>query len=138
MTAPTITLTRDGRAELRFPYDATFIDRLKATVPAYARTYSPESKTWTISPAYVDVAARLMFAVFPDVEIMEHARPGSSDRAPHAGDAYTVLHLLPTAPPELVTTAHRCLAKLHHPDRGGSTAAMQAINAAAEALKGAR
>lgn len=59
MTAPTITLTRDGRAVLAFPFDAAFIESLKATVPGYARVYDPAVKTWTIAPAYADVAARL-------------------------------------------------------------------------------
>lgn len=140
MSQPSLTLTRDGHAELRFPYDAAFIERLKAAVPAYARTYSPESKTWTVVPAYTDVAARLMLATFADVEI-EGPGPGRSsdaDRVPHAGDAYVVLHLRETAPPELIVAAHKCLARLHHPDKGGSTATMQVINAAADALKGTR
>jgi curved DNA-binding protein CbpA len=45
-------------------------------------------------------------------------------------DAYAVLHLLPTAPPELIKAAYRCLAMIHHPDRGGDTEAMQRINSA--------
>jgi hypothetical protein len=136
--APTITLTREGRAELRFPYDAAFIEQLKAVVPAHARTYDPTVKSWTVMPAYVDVAARLMFATFSDVEVAGPARGRSSaaDRAPRAGDPYVVLHLRETAPPELIVAAHKCLARLHHPDKGGSHEAMLAINAAAEALKG--
>ncbi len=37
----------------------------------------------------------------------------------------------------LVDAAYRCLARLHHPDRGGSTVMMQAINAAAEQIRSA-
>ncbi len=141
MTGPTIILTREGRAELRFPYDAAFIERLKAAVPAYARSYDPTGKVWTVMPPYVDVAAQLMLATFADVEIEDLGESGrrSSDRDRHAGeDPWVILHLRPTAPPELVIAAHRCLAKLHHPDRGGTTAVMQEINAAAEALRGGR
>ncbi len=90
-------------------------------------------------PAYADIAVQLMFAVFPDAEIVEHDRPGPSDRDPRAGDdPWRILHLRPTAPPELVVAAHRCLAKLHHPDKGGSHEAMLAINRATEALKEGR
>ncbi len=59
MSGPTIILTREGLAELRFPYHALFIERLKAAVPAYARTYDPTGRVWTVMPPYVDVAARL-------------------------------------------------------------------------------
>lgn len=47
---------------------------------------------------------------------------------------YTVLHLLPTAPPELVKASYRTLASLHHPDKGGDTAIMAKINEAYEDL----
>jgi hypothetical protein len=140
MTPPTITLTRDGRAELRFPYDALFIERLKATVPAYARTYDPAAKSWTVMPTYVDAAFRLMFTVFPDVDVVEQTSAGPTfDRGGDPREAaLIVLHLRETAPPELIVVAHKCLARLHHPDKGGDHDAMVAINAAAEALRGAR
>lgn len=47
----------------------------------------------------------------------------------------SVLHLAPGAPWEVVQAAYRALAGLHHPDRGGDTAKMQAINRAYEDLK---
>ena len=33
--------------------------------------------------------------------------------------AFATLHLLPSAPPELVQAAHRTLVKIHHPDVAG-------------------
>ncbi len=139
MSGPTITRLWDSSARLEFPYDAALIDALKAGIPAHARKYDPVAKSWTVTGRYVPVALRLMSAVFPDVDVVEQPGAGSADRAPHAGeDPWAVLHLRPTAPPELVVAAHRCLAKLNHPDRGGSTSTMQAINAAAEALRGGR
>ncbi len=140
MTQPTLTLTRDGRAELRFPYDALFIERLKATVPAYARAYDPIGKTWTVRPPYTDVAARLMFTVFPDVDVVEQTSAGTTfDRGGDPREAaLIVLHLRETAPPELIGAAHKCLARLHHPDQGGSHETMLAVNAAAEALRRTR
>ncbi len=132
MTAPTITRTPDGRAVLKFPYDPWLVESLKTGIPGHARSYAPETKAWTVAPAYVAVATRLMLAAFPDVELVDPSRT-----APPS-DPYVVLHLLPSAPPELVTAAHKCLSKLHHPDKGGDTATMQAINAAAEALKEGR
>ncbi len=136
MTHPTITRNWTGSITLRFPYDADLVESLKAEIPSHARKYDPIVKAWTVSSAYAEIAARLMFAVFPDVDLVDQSRTAPpSDRAPRAGDPYAVLHLRSTAPPELVTAAHRCLAKLNHPDRGGSTATMQAINAAVDAIR---
>ena len=136
MTMPTITRTWTGSVVLTFPYAAELVEALKDEIPVHARRYDPAVKAWTVSAAYSHVAARLMFEVFPDVEIVEQPRPGSSDRGPRAGDdPWRILHLRPTAPPELVTAAHKCLAKLNHPDRGGSTATMQRINAAVDRIR---
>lgn len=49
--------------------------------------------------------------------------------------SFAVLHLLPTAPPEVIKAVYRVLASIHHPDKGGDMRKMQAINAAYEALQ---
>ena len=49
--------------------------------------------------------------------------------------AFATLHLLPTAPPELVQAAHRALTKLHHPDVGGDTQLMTRINLAMQLIR---
>jgi hypothetical protein len=46
-----------------------------------------------------------------------------------------VLHILPSAPPEVVRAAHRALARRYHPDAGGDTLTMQRINHAADQLQ---
>ena len=53
------------------------------------------------------------------------------------GDAYVVLGISPGADDEVVATAHRRLARRHHPDLAGepATARMMRINAAYDALK---
>jgi hypothetical protein len=45
-------------------------------------------------------------------------------------DPYVALHLLPTAPPDVVKAAYRALATINHPDHGGDVVAMQQINLA--------
>ena len=140
MTAPRI-VRRDGAVTLTFPFDARLVDALKAEIPGHARTYDPVAKSWTVAPTYAGVATRLMYQAFTDVEMIDaHAGP-RFDRGPGPsppGDAWAVLHLRPTAPPELVSAAHRVLARLHHPDVGGTTEAMQAINAAADQIRSAQ
>jgi len=49
-------------------------------------------------------------------------------------EAFEVLHLRESAPPELIDAARRCLAKLNHPDVGGDLRQMQAVNAAYDTL----
>lgn len=66
-----------------------------------------------------------------------HSQPHTAAPDPLA-DAYARLHLRETAPPELVDAAYRTLARLHHPDHGGDTATMTAINQAVALLREAR
>ncbi|HXG65593.1 MAG TPA: hypothetical protein VNO70_10830 [Blastocatellia bacterium] len=49
--------------------------------------------------------------------------------------AYQTLHLLPSAPVEVVQAARKARAKLHHPDLGGDAERMKAINHAANTIE---
>jgi hypothetical protein len=49
--------------------------------------------------------------------------------------AYARLHLLPSAPPEVVTAAYHALVRLYHPDVGGDHDRTVAINAAAALIR---
>jgi uncharacterized protein (DUF3820 family) len=51
-------------------------------------------------------------------------------------DPWQVLYLHPDAPDEVASAAHRALVRLLHPDHGGSTAAMAAVNSAYDAIRG--
>ncbi len=138
MNYPLISWHPDGSAaDVTFPFDAYVVAELKRAVPAPLRTYDPDSKTWTVAGRYVSAVYHVLAQVFGEVDV-EGARSGAVDRGrPSSDDPWVILHLRPTAPPELVTAAHKCLAKLNHPDRGGSTVTMQAINAAAEQIRSA-
>jgi hypothetical protein len=57
-----------------------------------------------------------------------------STRIPSLNTAFAVLHLLPKAPPELVTAAHRNLFRQAHPDCGGSREGVIAPNRAVEII----
>lgn len=48
---------------------------------------------------------------------------------------YAVLHVASTAPLAVCEAAYRALAKLAHPDQGGSTQTMQRLNAAIETIR---
>jgi hypothetical protein len=135
MTIPRATTNGAGDVELRFPYNAHFVERLKAEIPPHARSYDPADKSWTVAAPYAALAVALLRRRFPDARI---ERPGTRPGpVPQDGELAkdAVLPLLPTALPELIEGANRILARLHHPDRGDTDEAMQAINGAYAALR---
>ncbi len=138
MTSARMTRTADGLSyRVTFPFDRIFVDAIKADVPPHSRTYDPDEKAWYIAVAYQRIIRQLLEAVFIEVEVSDFGRHESRRAEPDVGGRteFHVLHLRESAPPELVEAAFRCLARIHHPDRGGDTATMQAINSAYAALK---
>ncbi len=136
MNRPLISWRADGSAaDVTFPFDAFVVAEIKRAVPSPLRTYDPATRTWTVAARYVGDIYHLLDRVFGGVDI-EGSRAGTSDHRRHASDdPWVILHLRPTAPPELVSAAHKVLARLHHPDAGGSTAVMQRINGAVEQIR---
>lgn len=129
-------------AILRFSYDRNLVERLKA-IPLDFRSYNPETKAWSIKTPYDAMAAKMLREHFPGAEIQDRPQP----RANFAGWTYSppqptcgctsdhkLLGICSSASPELVKAALRIAAKKNHPDLGGSTTQMQAINAAADRL----
>jgi hypothetical protein len=116
---PSATRTDHG-VRLVFPYDIEMVEGVKA-IPAHARTYSPESKVWTVRDPYIDRAIALLLKHFPHATVIgERARHSAPPPPPPPKPQYaahSVLYLLPSAPPEVVDAAYRALVKLHHPDR---------------------
>jgi len=106
--------------------------------PARFRDYAPgDGKAWTIKPPYAEDALRLILRYAPDADV-EYTRRTTSNATTRTrqvnNNHFQVLHLLPTAPPELIDAAFRCLAKLHHPDVGGDAATMRRLTDAHDAL----
>jgi len=113
------------------------IESLKSCIAPSMRAWQPAAKCWHVA----DDGQGMMLAWFDycrdelgaEVSWVKARRQERQTRAaPKAeADPFAVLHLLPTAPPELVKAAYKTLALLHHPDReGGDTTRMQIINAA--------
>lgn len=127
-----VTERADGSITIRFPFNRWVIDQIKTYIPSYDRAYDAGNKAWTISGFYARDALSFLRQAFDHVEVIrsqKQADPEPRINQSHRGP-YADLHLLPSAPPELVAAAYRCLAKLCHPDRGGSVTDMQRINAA--------
>ncbi len=135
---------------LTAPYDAqltpAMVGELKRLIPQHGRRYLPDTREWFIVTAY-EVQARAIFrSCWPHFEEDEGQGDGPSTpprdpRPPLAVDRhYAALHLLPSAPRELIDSAYRTLVKLNHPDRlpvperDSGHRRMIAINGAYEAL----
>ena len=136
MMAATITVKPSGFADLMFPYNAHVVEMLKLDIPSDCRSWDPQRKLWTVAPSWRPTAERILRSVFGEVDVVEEWRTYAPPPPPRFADSpYAALHLRETAPPELVTVAYKCMARLVHPDHGGSTQAMQEINTAYDDLK---
>lgn len=117
------------------------IELLKNCVPPHARSYEPSRRVWCIA---AEAAADLKAWIF---YLSRECQVYVSDRSASAGGeaskkemepsaAYAALHLLPSAPPELIRVAFKVLATIHHPDKlTGNAEEMRKLNAAYETLQ---
>jgi len=128
-----------GYLKVTFKYRAEVVQAIKDFIPAPGREYLPGERAWLISPGWVPSALDTLRWYFDEVQLIEYEADSYRRSEPtpirKSDPDYAALFLLPGAPAELVRAAYRTLAKAHHPDRGGTTAQMQAVNAAYEALK---
>jgi len=115
------------------------IEELKSRIPARERSYSPSTKEWLIDARSRDALetwlddARALFGAQVEWQPTKHEHTRAKPR--NETNAHAVLHLLPSAPPEVVRAAYKALAMKHHPDHGGDTEAMQRLNEAYERLR---
>jgi hypothetical protein len=122
------------RWALAFDYNSEMVEAIKVNIPSRQRTWKGDIKQWWFKreaqTAMLALAERYCGTV-------RHVQE-NGDLAPalpaELVAAYRALHLLPSAPPEVVKVAYRVMCKLHHPDKGGMTREMQRINEAYDRL----
>ncbi len=126
------------------------IDTLKIFIPATFRSYNPAQKEWKVSDDAGESFQRWLAyccqTLHAEVKWVDADEAGQSKktrtppppppprRNPTSADAFKALHLLPSAPPEVVRAVYKTLAKLNHPDIGGDTETMARVNSAFELL----
>jgi hypothetical protein len=140
----------EGRFIFKFPFDAQVVEELKSRIPPHARRWNSSTKEWAIDPPHHETMHGILRSHLgwfpamptegPDPEVAalraEVCRLREQlRRAEAVPESYKTLHLQPTAPREVINAVHKTLTKLHHPDAGGDTLTMQAINAAADQLR---
>lgn len=118
------------------------IAALKMYLNAEDRMYVPENKVWFIEASAIDCLRAwcdyLRFNLNATIDWTQSSTNGADNRRKVTltiAEAYGCLYLLPTAPFDVVKASFRTLAKLNHPDVGGSTAMMQRINSAYEMIE---
>lgn len=154
-----LTIRYDPKTQfcpLEFKYNRRFHDLIRTGVkPVSYRKYNQERKTWSVHISklpFVIALGRRYFAHvnysdLPDaiqIQIVQQLQEGRhrDDLGPFpaattiALTPHQVLHLLPSAPPEVVKASYRALVSLHHPDHGGSADDFRAIQEAYESLTG--
>lgn len=122
-----------GTLEISTPYCERFVDALKLHVPASHRRWSQDTKTWLVESPYDAAALTLLRRHFPNAAVGDKvARHSSRAERRRCGcdDDHRALYVCQDAPAEVIQAAYRALVKIHHPDRGGDTSAMQSLKAA--------
>jgi hypothetical protein len=116
------------------------IDTLKSSITPDMRSYNPATREWFVDEdatgrmrRWLDYCRANLYAEVEWLEGETYEDPEAEwtppKPKPTPGDPYVTLHLLPSAPPEVVKAAYRALATLHHPDKpGGDGERMKVIN----------
>ncbi len=125
------------------------INDLKQRVPSHLRTYNLAFRSWFIKRQAAHYLCEWIEQARDAFDASVEGDPGPWTRGcrpdwqstyeyddgesyspprPKSIDPYQTLHLLPSAPPEVVRAAYKALAMKHHPDHGGDVGAMQRIN----------
>jgi hypothetical protein len=123
----------DGSAKVYTPFDAEFVATIKQVIPVPLRAWYAAERCWWIGAPAVGDARRILGEFFPGYQerFLAGAREsGSPSSSPHA-----VLEVRDDASPEVIEAAYRALARKHHPDVGGDTRTMQAINEAYDQIR---
>ena len=125
------------RAWLLTPYEADFIEALKADIPWRYREWDKEAKAWLVRAPYVERAARVADEWFDLMRAQtEGAAPPVLTRLAQQYPAHATLEVWPTASQDVIRAAYRALVQRHHPDhnQGAGDARTKALNLAYEAL----
>lgn len=131
IAAKSVTFTSDDPEEFRL-----CVELLKAAIPAYARKFDSHRRCWHVTHEALGELELFLREAARELGAQVRREDGRQQpRRPAQADPYAALHLLPSAPPEVIKAAYRALAQLHHPDRGGDTRTMQQINLAYDELE---
>jgi hypothetical protein len=116
---------------VRFRYDPTLVELLKAAVPGYARTWNPAAKEWTVDAGHAPQLASALRATGHQVVGLDPPPPRD---VPGADNTQWARILFRRVGPNRRDPVFRALTKVLHPDVGGDHSLMQELNQAREQL----
>lgn len=110
-------------------YNEPFLKELKNVLNRSHRFWDGEKKLWLVSISKKAELLRMIANYFDTIEFLdERLMPKAKNLE---DENYRMLHLLPTAPLELIKAAYRTLALIYHPDRNsGNGEKMTKLNVA--------
>jgi hypothetical protein len=117
------------------------LESFKDFVPEDLRYFDVEERQWSIEPDGYGYLARWLRHMREQFGARVIIDPGPEPRArkaperPARVDPYEILFLREGAPIQLVQSARRVLASIHHPDKGGDVEIMKMVNQAADAIE---
>lgn len=123
---------------VKAPYKVKFILALKGRIPKDYRYWDASEKVWVVNYSYEKELIALCSTYFSDIAYYGKKKYA---KAIQSSPAYQTLHLLPSAPKEVIMAAYRALSKLYHPDVSkdiNATEKMVKINIAFEEVMGRR
>jgi hypothetical protein len=118
------------RWALAFDFNELMVKGIKRHIPSRQRTWKPELRQWWFKEEAGDTMLTLAERFCGEVMHIQEDGHLTAAMPAELVAAYRTLHLLPSAPDELVKHAYRVMCKLHHPDKGGMTSTMQRVNEA--------
>ena len=127
-----LTAEPNGDICMESPYNPVFIENLKSAIPYSGRKWEPALARWLISSLY-EMELQKFFGmhgilmaepihVHDERESSKNATPTTStpvvipDMPDDLREAFTLLHLAPTAPLGLAEISYKWLARIYHPD----------------------
>lgn len=125
-------ILNDFDIALKTPYDPGFVAALKNTVPGHERKWDPVAKLWTVDHLWRREVENLCRIFYGAVEVIDkQSRRYETPRTPlKAGTGDWAAQLFASTPKELHEKIYRALSRVLHPDVGGDTEAMKALNIA--------
>lgn len=130
---------------VKTPYSQEFVEELKSMIPKQWRGWDAATKEWFIHAEGEALLAAVLATTFKrslrtllgEDRRQEAPPPPPPRQSPQRSEVaryFEILHLLESAPDEVVQAARKALAAKHHPDRGGSTEQMAKINDAVDRI----
>lgn len=116
--------------QLEAPWNKSFQDDMKKSIPTKKRVWDNNDKCWYIVKDQFDKLSHLLDKYYQETILLDFPQQEVSN------DYWSKLYLIPGAPVEIIQAVYKILCKKYHPDLGGDVEKMQAINIAHKEILG--